>query len=305
MTSLPDDWNDLSGFDRRGYSVFTEAMIMKKLLSGNSLKLLCLVIGMALLTLTLTACGKSEFGVTENTGKLMMITAENAAKDALFLVGSLDVADGEQIVITSNLAKGSVRVEIVAAPEEQSIDKLPDMNGEAIISADVTSTMGASDTVPAGSYMLKATCLEKATGTIQIEVEPGTSTAYSDFIGRQYTGNDPWGNPLSIILKLMDGDEISFEYKAVIGEGEYMRTFLTESSGELKDGVIPFHISSTAKEYEAMHCDYTGSLTLRDGSLFVTYDAGSVVEESPEGGSAGYQALSLEGEDKTVELSAK
>ena len=280
-------------------------MIMKKILSGNSLKLLCLFTGLALLTLTLTACGKSEFGVTENTGKLMMITAENAAKDALFLVGSLDVADGEQIVITSSLTKGSVRVEIIAAPEAQSIDKLPDMNGEAIISADVTTTKEASGTVSAGNYMLRATCLEKATGTIQIKVEPGVGTTYSDYIGKQYTGNDPWGNPLSIILKLMDGNEVSFEYKAVIGEGEHMRTFLTASSGELKDGVIPFHIASTAKEYEAMHCDYTGSLTLREGSLFVTYDAGSVVEESPEGGSAGYQALGLEGQNKTVELSAK
>ena len=45
-------------------------------------------------------------------------------------------------------------------------------------------------------------------------------------------------------------------------------------------------------------------LTLKDGSLFVTYDAGSVIEESPEGGSAGYQAFFLEGENKTVELRA-
>ena len=278
---------------------------MKNILSYKSMKLLCLVTHLVLLTLILTACGKSEFGLTENTGKLMMIKAENAAKDAFFLAGSLDVADGEQIVITSNLTKGSVRIEVEAAPEEQSIDKLPDMNDEAIISADVTKTKGVSGTVPAGSYMLRATCLEKATGTIQIEVKPAVSTACSDYIGKQYTGNDPWGNPLSIVLKSMDGNEVSFGYKAVIGEGEYMRTFLTESSGELKDGVIPFHISSTAKEYEAMHCDYSGSLTLKDGSLLVTYDTGSVVEESPEGGSSGYQALGLEGEDKTVELSAK
>ena len=278
---------------------------MKNILSYKSMKLLCLVTHLVLLTLILTACGKSEFGLTENTGKLMMIKAENAAKDAFFLAGSLDVADGEQIVITSNLTKGSVRIEVEAAPAEQSIDKLPDMNGEAIISADVTNTKGASGTVPAGSYMLRATCLEKATGTIQIEVKPAVSTACSDYIGKQYTGNDPWGNPLSIVLKSMDGNEVSFGYKAVIGEGEYMRTFLTESSGELKDGVIPVHISSTAKEYEAMNCDYSGSLTLKDGSLLVTYDTGSVVEESPEGGASGYQALGLEGEDKTVELSAK
>ena len=145
---------------------------MKKIVSGNSMKCLCLVIGLTLLVLTLTACGKSEFGVTDNTGKMMMITAENASRDAFFLVGSLDVADEEQIVITSNLTKGSVRVEIVTTAEEQSIDKLPDMNGEAIISADVTGTEEVSGTVPAGRYMLRATCLEKATGTIKVEVKP-------------------------------------------------------------------------------------------------------------------------------------
>lgn len=71
------------------------------------------------LILTLTACGKSEFGVTENTWKHMTITAQNADKDAFFMVGSLDVADGEQIDIAANLTKGSVRVEIVRSSDNQ------------------------------------------------------------------------------------------------------------------------------------------------------------------------------------------
>lgn len=258
-----------------------------------------IIIAVLILVLTLTACGKSEFGVSENTGKQMTVTAQNADKDAFFMVGSLDVADGEQIVITSNLTKGSVRVEIVATSEEQSIDKLPDLNGEAIITADLENGESVSGTVTAGSYLLKATCLEKATGTIQIEVTPA---ACSNYMGRQYTGQDPWGNRLSVTLKGIAGNEVSFAYESVIGEGDYTRTFLAESSGELKDGAIPFHITATAKEYEAMHLDYSGRLTLKDGSLFVTYDAGSVMEESTEGGSAGYQALGLEGKDKTVEL---
>lgn len=258
-----------------------------------------IIIAILMLMLTLTACGKSEFGVSENTGKQMTVTAQNADKDAFFVVGSLDVADGEQIVITSKLTKGSVRVEIVAASEKQSIDKLPDMNGEAIITADLESGESVSGTVAAGSYLLRATCLKKATGTIQIEVKPAT---WSNYMGKQYTGQDPWGNPLYVTLKGIEGNEVSFAYESVIGEGEYTRTFLAESSGELKDGAIPFHITATAKEYEAMHLDYSGHLTLKDGRLFVTYDAGSVVEESTEGGSAGYQALGLEGEDKTVEL---
>jgi len=258
-----------------------------------------MIIAILILMLTLTACGKSEFGVTENTGKKMTVTAQNADKDAFFMVGSLDVADGEQIVITSKLTKGSVRVEIVAASEEQRIDKLPDMNGEAIITADLESGDSVSGTAATGSYHLRATCLEKATGTILIEVKPAD---WSNYMGKQYTGKDPWGNPLSVTLKGMAGNEVSFAYESVIGEGEHARTFLAESSGERKDGAIPFHVTATAKEYAAMHLDYSGHLTLKDGSLFVTYNAGSVVEESTEGGSAGYQALGLEGEDKTVEL---
>ena len=135
-------------------------------------------------------------------------------------------------------------------------------------------------------------------------VTKGNAENYSNYSGRQYTGEDPWGNPLSITLQGMDGSEVFYEYKAVIGEGEHTRTFMTESSGALSDGVMPFHVTATAKEYEAMLLDYSGTLTLADGSIFVTYDTGSVVEESTEGGSAGYQALGLEGENKTVELRA-
>ncbi len=131
-----------------------------------------MIIALVLSMLVLTACGKSEFGLSENTEKKMTITAENADKDALFMVGSLEVADGEQIAITSNLTKGSVRVEIIGTPEEQSIDQIPDMNAEATLTADLKSTDSVSGTVEAGTYMLKATCLEKATGTVLVEVTP-------------------------------------------------------------------------------------------------------------------------------------
>ena len=131
-----------------------------------------MIIALVLSMLVLTACGKSEFGVSENTEKKMTITAENADKDAFFMVGSLEVADGEQIAITSSLTKGSVRVEIVGTSEEQSIDQIPDMNAEATLTADLKSTDSVSGTVEAGTYMLKATCLEKATGTVLVEVTP-------------------------------------------------------------------------------------------------------------------------------------
>ena len=131
-----------------------------------------MIIALVLSMLVLTACGKSEFGLSENTEKKMTITAENADKDAFFMVGSLEVADGEQIAITSSLTKGSVRVEIIGMPAEQSIDQIPDLNVEPTITSSLKSTDSVSGTVAAGTYMLKATCLEKATGTVLVEVTP-------------------------------------------------------------------------------------------------------------------------------------
>ena len=127
--------------------------------------------GVLLLALMLTACGQSVFSMSENTEKKMTITAENAARDAFFMVGTLEAADGEQIVITSELSKGSIRVEIVGAPQE-SIEDMPTVDGEAILTADLKAADSVSGTVPAGSYLLKATCLEKASGSVQIEVRP-------------------------------------------------------------------------------------------------------------------------------------
>ena len=130
------------------------------------------IFALLLAALLLMACGKSEFGMAENTAKRMTIAADNADKKDFFMVGSLEVEDGEQIVVTSNLKKGSIRVELVGTPAEQSIDQLPEMNGAATLTAELTGTDGVSGTVPAGSYLLRATCLEKASGTVEIEVQP-------------------------------------------------------------------------------------------------------------------------------------
>ena len=83
----------------------------------NKMRRINIIITVLALMLTLTACGKSEFGVTENSWKHMTLTAQNADKDAFVMVGSLDVADGEQIEITASLTKGSVKVEIVRSPD--------------------------------------------------------------------------------------------------------------------------------------------------------------------------------------------
>ena len=135
-------------------------------------KIIAVIIAAALLAASFTACGKSEFGVTEITEKKMTITADNADKDAFFTSGSLEAEEGDTIEISASLDKGSIKVEIIASPDE-SIDELPVLDGTAVIKETVSNDDTVSGSVPAGSYSVNVTCVEKATGTVQIEVKPG------------------------------------------------------------------------------------------------------------------------------------
>ena len=139
---------------------------MKKIVS------IAVIVTLILSTLTVTACGKSEFGATVCTPETIAISAENAEKDAFFMVGTLEVGEKQQIVISGELTEGRVRVEIFKAAEEQSADKLPEIDGEAILTANITTTDSAKGTMPVGHYLVKATCLEKATGTVYVDVKP-------------------------------------------------------------------------------------------------------------------------------------
>ena len=182
----------------------------------KKITLIAVIFALVLSMLSLTACGKSEFGLSESSAKRMTITAENASKDAFFLSGSLEVASGEMIVISADLTKGTVRVEIVPTAEEQSIDELPDLNAEAILTANLHSTDQMSGTVPAGNYMLRATCLEKATGTVQLEVLPDPAAASRRQDGERFEGT---------IIPAADGCLIATEHLSIESAEGFGRRF--------------------------------------------------------------------------------
>ncbi len=130
-----------------------------------------LITVLAILMLALSACGKSSFGVTENNEKRMLISAQNAEKDSYFMSGSLTVEEGEKITASADLSKGRIRVEIFLESEEQSMDQMPQLEEEPTLTANFQKTDSMDGTVDAGTYMVKATCLEKASGTVTIEVQ--------------------------------------------------------------------------------------------------------------------------------------
>jgi len=131
-----------------------------------------LITVLAILMLTFSACGQSYFKVDENTDKSMLISAQKAGKDSYFMSGSLTVEEGEEITASADLSKGRIRVEIFLESGEQSKDQMPQLEEEPALSANLQGTDSMSGTVNPGTYMVQATCLEKATGSIVIEVGP-------------------------------------------------------------------------------------------------------------------------------------
>ena len=137
------------------------------------MKRIALILALALSALLLTACGASEFGVIQNDPDRIVISAENAEKDAFFVTGTLEVAEGQQIVAAADLEKGSIRVEIYAAPEgEESVSELTEL-GDALLTGDLKADEHFEGGMAAGSYLVKAICLNRATGSVEVTVQPG------------------------------------------------------------------------------------------------------------------------------------
>ena len=121
----------------------------------------------------LTACSSSSSALVADSSsdKACIIQADNADKDAAVTTGSLVVEEGETIHVSWNLEKGTIRLEFFAVPEEQSIDEVPDYsNQQPDIFFDLSGTDSQGAGFNPGTYMVNITVIEKATGTVEINV---------------------------------------------------------------------------------------------------------------------------------------
>ena len=139
---------------------------MKKIISIITITVL------AVSMLTMVSCGKHEFSGNLDDDKNMTINAVNADTGDYFVTGTLVVEDGEQVSIDTALEKGEITVEFIASEGEQNIDELPELDGDATYTAYLSGTNSQAVSFGAGSFMIKPTVTDKATGTVTITVQP-------------------------------------------------------------------------------------------------------------------------------------
>ena len=133
------------------------------------------IIALVVLTVSMiamTSCGKSEFGGVADDDKHMTINAVKADTGDFFVTGSLEVEEGEQIAIDTKLESGEITIEFISSEGMDNPDEVPDLEGEAAYTAYLSGTNQQTVSFGAGSFMIKPTVTEKATGTVEITVQP-------------------------------------------------------------------------------------------------------------------------------------
>ena len=122
-----------------------------------------------------TACssGPTLTGEMDDEGKEVTYTANKADKDDFVLSGTLIVGEDEQIVIDSELEKGSMQFEFIKNDGMDDTEEVPDVEGmDATYTAYVSEIESQAVQFGAGEYMIRATVTEKGTtGEVDIEVK--------------------------------------------------------------------------------------------------------------------------------------
>lgn len=120
-------------------------------------------------------------------------------------------------------------------------------------------------------------------------------------LARQYTGVDPWGNPLTVTIDAITGQKMNWTYTEDFAGQKLVQSF---EDTDLVDGQAEFHVSAAIQDDEHTTCDYSGTVTVQDDALTVVFTAGEMTEASPEGGSTAYHVAALDEADRTVVLKA-
>ncbi len=142
---------------------------------------------LVLLTIMLTGCAKSDFGVMNNGDSKVEIVAENAAKDSFGSTGVFTVNEGDIVLVEPNLKKGAITIQLI--PFEGADDINTDMEnfstqGEPELELDILGTEPVECYPSAGDYMINALVTDKASGSVVLRTEPsGLANTGSDSDG--------------------------------------------------------------------------------------------------------------------------
>ena len=119
---------------------------------------------------------------------------------------------------------------------------------------------------------------------------------YAEYLGYQFSGQDPWGAELAVTIREIKDDKITWTYTDTLTKDI---TVYKELTTTLKDNKSSFTVKGKDGDNSF---SYSGTLSLKDGKLTIKYSKGELTTKSSEGDSSSYQVEALEKAAKTVTL---
>lgn len=122
------------------------------------------------------------------------------------------------------------------------------------------------------------------------ETLPVSDPVYADYVGAQFSGQDPWGGDLVITVRSIVDGKMDWTFADTFDD----HTLYQELIGTpIQDGVAEYSVEGKDVEDESVSFSYQGSMELKGGQITFSFLTGAVMTESNEGGSSARMAEAL------------
>ena len=149
------------------------------------------------------------------------------------------------------------------------------------------------------SVIAMAALILAACGGAGSDKLPVSDAEYADYVGMQFSGQDPWGGDLTITVRSIVNGEMDWTFTDAFDDHTL---YQEQSKTPIQDGTAEYHLEGKDVEDENVSFSYQGTMELRDGQITFRFLKGAVTTSSSEGGSDARMAEALEGSGNEVVL---
>lgn len=139
-------------------------------------------------------------------------------------------------------------------------------------------------TLVAMSALLLASC-----GSAK-EALPVSDSVYADYVGTQFSGQDPWGGDLAVTVRSIVDGKMDWTFTDTF---DGYTLYREQSATQIQDGVAEYSIEGKDVENDSISFSYQGTMELKDGQILFRFLTGSVKTGSDESGSSSRMAEAL------------
>ena len=152
-----------------------------------------------------------------------------------------------------------------------------------------------------GCILAAAAALLAACGGSGNETLPVSDAEYAEYVGSQFSGEDPWGGTLTITVRSIIDGKMDWTFTDTY---EDHTLYQEQTETPVKDGAAEYEIQGKDVENDKDSFSYQGTMELRDGRIAFRFLKGSVTTSSPEGDSDARMAEALSSNEVILEKAA-